>query len=457
MQAVKQRPYYVLTLLVFVYMSSYIDRVIVGVLGQAIKTDLKISDTDLGLLTGITFVIFYGVLGVPIGRLADRYNRKWLLTACLSLWSLMTTLSGLAGNFTQLMLARIGVGVGEAGCTPTAYSQLSDLFPPRKRSMAFSIYAAGPPLGIVVGTFGGGWIGQEFGWRAGMIAVGVPGLLLAAVIAFTTKEPPRGQFDGGAVPEKPEPFMTAVRVFFADKLFLHVTFGMASCAVALYSLSTFAVPFLMRAYDLNLFKAAMLFGVSFGISGALGAAVGGIITDFAGTRDARWYAGVPALGYGVAGSLLTSALFMADYRVFILLFVVGSLFANIALAPSQAVVLNRLTPRMRASGSAVMLLASSLIGLGLGPPLTGAISDAVAARTFSAGEFATQCPGGLAIDAANAVLMAGCKAASFHGLQVALAIMVGFYLLASLIYVRAIRHTAPRPVLGLATASSGTR
>ena len=454
MQAVKQRPFYVLSLLVLVYMSSYIDRVIVGVLGQAIKTDLKISDTDLGLLTGITFVIFYGVLGVPIGRLADRYNRKWLLTACLSLWSLMTTLSGLASNFLHLMLARIGVGIGEAGCTPTAYSQLADLFPPRKRSMAFSIYAAGPPLGILAGTFGGGWIGQEFGWRAAMIAVGVPGLLLAVVIALTTSEPPRGQFDGGTPREQPEPFMVALRVFLADKLFLHVMFGMASCAVALYSLSTFAVPFLMRAYDLNLFVAATLFGLSFGLSGALGAGVGGIITDFAGTRDVRWYAGVPAIGYGVAGSLLTFALFMNDYRVFTLLFVVGSLFANIALAPSQAVVLNRLTPRMRASGSAVMLLAASLAGLGLGPPLTGIISDAVAKRTFSAGEFAIQCPGGQAIDVANAALMAGCKAASFHGLQIALALMVGFYLLASLIYVLAIRHTEPRPALELAAASS---
>lgn len=444
MQAPKQRPYYILSLLVLVYMSSYIDRVIVGVLGQAIKADLKITDTDLGLLTGITFVIFYGVLGVPIGRLADRYNRKWLLTGCLTLWSLMTALSGLASNFLQLMLARIGVGVGEAGCTPTAYSQLSDLFPPRRRSMAFSIYAAGPPLGIVAGTFGGGWIGQEFGWRAAMIAVGVPGLLLALVIALTTREPPRGQFDEGKVPEKPEPFMTAVRLFLADKLFVHVMIGMACCAVALYSLSTFAVPFLMRAYELNLFVAATLFGLSFGVSGALGAGVGGIITDYAGSRDVRWYAGVPAIGYGVAGALLVVALFMQDYRVFILLFVVGSLFANIALAPSQAVVLNRLTPRMRASGSAVLLLAASLAGLGLGPPLTGVISDAVAHKTFMTGEFATQCPGGQALDLANAALVANCKAASFHGLQIALAVMLGFYLLASLVYVLAIRHTKPR-------------
>src|SRR5690606_38627584 len=133
--------------------------------------------------------------------------------------------------------------------------------------------------GIVAGTFGGSWIAQELGWRAGMIAVGLPGLLLALVIALTTREPPRGQFDAGTAREKPEPFFTAVRVFMSDNLFLHVMSGMACCAVALYSLSTFAVPFLMRVYELDLFTAATLFGVSFGLSGVLGASVGGVITD----------------------------------------------------------------------------------------------------------------------------------------------------------------------------------
>ncbi|MDB5430840.1 MAG: transporter [Caulobacter sp.] len=447
MKVVKDRPYYVLALLVLVYMSNYVDRVVVGVLGEAIKTDLKISDTDLGLLTGITFVIFYGVLGVPIGRLADRFNRKWVLASCLTLWSLMTAVSGVAANFTQLMIARMGVGVGEAGCTPTAHSLLSDLFPPRKRSMAFGVYAVGPPLGIIAGTFGGGWIGQELGWRAGMFAVGLPGLILALVFVLTTREPVRGQHDVVAAEVKPPPFFTALKVFMGDRLFVHVMFGMACAAVGLYSISTFTVPFLIRAYDLKLFAAASLFGLSYGISGVLGASVGGTITDWLGTRDTRWYAGVPAIGYMGGGLLLAGALFQPDYRMFILMFVLGSVLVNIALAPCLAVVLNRVSARMRASASAVMLLASTLVGLGIGPTLTGVFSDLYAGRTFTGGgSFLAQCPGGHAAKTADAALQAACKTSSFHGLQVALAVMVGFYVLASLIYVLALRHTAPRTV-----------
>lgn len=448
MKVVRDRPYYTLGLLVLIYMSNYLDRVVVGILGEAIKADLRITDSQLGLLTGVAFAVFYGVLGVPLGRLADRINRKWLLSACLSLWSLMTLMSGFAANFAQLLLMRIGVAVGEAGCTPTAHSMLSDLFPPRRRSMAFGVYAIGPPLGIIVGSLAGGWVAQELGWRAGMIAVGAPGLLLALLLLATTREPVRGRFDApsGAAPamEAPPPFVKAMRLFMADPLFVAVLIGLAGAAVAVYSLSIFTVPFIVRTYELDLLAAAGLFGISYGVAGVAGAAVGGSLTDWAGQKDARWYAGVPCLGFTIGGTLLVTALFQPDYRVFIVLFVVGAVLVNIAVAPSLAVVLNRVAPRTRASASAIILMVSSLVGLGLGPTMTGVLSDLFAALAAGGADVRQAlCPGGFAPEAAGADIRQFCAAASRSGLRFALAITIGFYVVAGLIYAVAIRFTGP--------------
>lgn len=433
------QPRYVLTLLVLAYMSSYIDRIALGIFGEAIKAELHISDTQLGILTGFVFVIFYSVLGVPIGRLADRFQRRKLLAGCLILWSGMTALAGAAGGFMHLALTRIGVGVGEAGLTPSAHSLLSDLYPASKRSFAFALFGAGPPLGIIVGSLAGGWIAQELGWRAGMFAIGLPGIILGLLFLFTVREPKRGQQDKGASADTVPAFREALGTFLRDPLFVHVTLGMSCAGIGLYSLSTFTVPFLIRTYGLDLFTAASLFGLSYGVAGAIGASAGGVITDWAGSRDARWYAGVPAINYAIGGVCLVSALFQADYRMFTGLLVVGAVGVNIALAPAQAVVLNRVGPRMRASASAVQLLSTGVIGLGLGPTLTGAISDRVAASTFAGGNYRSLCPG------ANTQFELACTQASASGLQTALAIMISVYLLAAFIYLLAIRHTGPRP------------
>jgi predicted MFS family arabinose efflux permease len=449
------RPYYALALLVLIYMTNYADRVIIGVLGEPIKADFKINDTQLGLLTGMTFVLFYGVLGIPVGRLADRYSRKWVLATCLSLWSVMTVASGFTASFRQLIVARFGVGIGEAGCTPASHSLMTDVFPPNRRSLAFAIYSSGSQLGIILGTLIGGWFGRAYGWRAGIIAVGVPGLVLFLLFALTIPEPVRGRYDQAAplaLEESPPSLITAARVFFADRLFLCVMIGM-SCAVAgHYSLGIFAVPFLIRSYHLDLFTAARLYGLCYGGAGIVGSVIGGMITDLAGNRNRRWYAGLPAIFYAFAGVLLAAGLYQPDYRIFIACLVTGSICVSIALAPSLAVVLSGLAPRMRASGSAVLLLCSTLVGLGLGPPLAGFISDSGAQANFTDGvSFALQCPGGHAVANGGAALETACQAAGFHGLRLALTAMMGFFLLASLIYVWAARyafHDAPPVAAG---------
>lgn len=441
--APKPARYYVLALLTLAYMTSYIDRIVLGVLGEEIKRDLGISDTQLGLLTGMSFVLFYGVLGLPVGRLADRYSRRWVLSVCMVTWSLMTSLSGLAGSFWQLLVLRLGVGVGEAGCTPAGQSLLADLFPPRQRAFACAVFGAGSPLGIIAGTLGGGWLAQELGWRAGLVAVGLPGILLALLFLTTVREPPRGTFDSGTALEHAPPLRQALPEFLRNPLFVLVTLGISIATIGLYSISMFAVPFLMRAYDLPLFQAASVFGLSYGISGAIGAAIGGALTDWAGRRDPRWYAGLPAIGYAGGGALMIAALFQPDSRSFTVFFASASLLINVALAPALGVVMSRLPSRLRGSGSAVMLLVVSIFGLGVGPTLTGALSDRLASAAFELpGGYAVSCPAGR-IATLGDQARAACEAAAAYGLQHALAIVVASYGLAAIVYLFAVRHAPP--------------
>lgn len=429
---------YLLTLLVMVYTSNYVDRVIIGVVGQALKTDLHLTDSQLGLLNGMAFILFYAMMGIPLGRLADRWNRKRLLSACLALWSAMTALSGFAGSFAQLMAARVGVGIGEAGSTPIGHSMIADSFPPERRATAVSIFGAGAPMGVLIGTIGGGWVAQHYGWRAAMMAVGLPGLLLAILILATVREPERGRLDA-ADKQAPIPFREAMHILLADPLFRHVAIGLGCAAVAVYSISSFAVPLLMRAYDLSLFGAASAFGLSYGLAGVVGSFIGGVITDRASQSDPRWSAGVPAIVYSTSCLFLITALYAQDYLMFVALFTVGAVLLYIGLAPALSVLLTRFAPRMRGSVSALTLLVTNLIGLGLGPVLSGIFSDAFASHAYrGAGDYGETC-----VQALSGAAQALCEEASFIGLQRALAVVILFLIVAALIYLSAARHLRP--------------
>jgi MFS family permease len=211
------KPYthYVLGILTVVYVFNFIDRQILAILAQSIKVDLGLSDTQIGALSGIAFGIFYAVLGIPIARLADKYSRVNIISICLGIWSLMTALSGLAGNFWQLLAARIGVGIGEAGGSPPSHSLIADYFPVTGRASALGIYALGIPIGILFGNFAGGWIDQYFGWRNAFMLVGIPGIVLAITLKLTIKEPPRGYSEGRVPDTKAIPFKEVVRTMWA--------------------------------------------------------------------------------------------------------------------------------------------------------------------------------------------------------------------------------------------------
>jgi MFS family permease len=432
--------FYLLGLLVLIYTSNYVDRVIVGVVGQSLKTDLQLTDAQLGLLNGMAFILFYALMGVPLGHLADRANRKWLLSSCLALWSLMTTLSGFAGSFAQLMAARIGVGIGEAGSTPVGHSLISDSFPPEKRGTAVAVFGAGAPMGIIIGTVGGGWVAQHYGWRAGMMAVGLPGLVLALLLLTTIKEPVRGSFDA-PTDQKALPLRQALRTLLVDPLFRHVAIGLASAAVAVYSISAFAVPLLMRSYHLSLFGAASAFGLSYGLSGVAGSFIGGPLTDRAAKSDPRWYTRLPAIVYTAAGALLILALYAPNYGLFVALFVPGAVLLYIGLAPALSVLLNRFSPHMRGSVSALTLLITNVIGLGLGPVLSGLFSDSFAARAFHGGGiYSETCRHNVV-----AAIKPACDQASFVGLQHAMTVVIAFLFVSALIYARAGRHVGSGP------------
>lgn len=367
---------YVLGILVVVYTFNFIDRQILSILLEPIRKDLDIqSDAALGALTGLAFALFYASLGIPIARLADRSNRRNLIAISLTIWSAMTAVSGLVQNYWQLLIARIGVGVGEAGCSPPAHSMISDYYPPAQRATALGIYALGIPFGILFGFLAGGWIEEFFGWRMAFFLVGIPGLLLAILFRYTVKEPPRGMADGlveaGSQPGVVETFKFLMR----KKSFLHLAIGGALTAFVGYGFTTFAPAFLSRTYGMSSGEIGTWLGLILGIPGGIGIVMGGWLADRFGARDTRWYLWI------VSVALLLSVpfnlgIYLAPTENLALLFMLvpvmlGNFYQATTFSQTQGLV----ELRMRAVAAAVLLFIINIIGLGLGPQMVGVVSD----------------------------------------------------------------------------------
>ncbi|MBX7248917.1 MAG: MFS transporter [Caulobacteraceae bacterium] len=436
---------YALLILVIVYTSNFIDRQIIGTVAQAIKADLKISDTEIGLVSGIAFALLYSLLGIPIARLAERFNRVTIISVSLALWSGFTAACGLATNFLQLFLMRIGVGIGEAGCSPAAQSLLSDYYSPRKRATALGIYSLGIPLGSLFGALLGGKIAMEFGWRYAFFIVGLPGLLLAVIAKLSLKEPVRGGYDAAPVAGSSAPSLFAVfKSLFGRPTFRHMAIGATLSSFAGYGVAFFAVPFLLRGpFGLDVATAGGAYGLVGGVAAAAGVFLGGFITDWIGRHSTRGYAVVPGLGFLAAAPLYVLA-FQQTTLVGIGAYVIAPLVLHyLYLGPTFAVTHNLVDPRMRATATALLFLPINLVGLGVGPVFVGRLSDFMANRAFAAhnlGDFSAVCPGGSAAAGAAAELAAACGAASFDGVKAAITITAGvFYGWAALHYLLAAR------------------
>lgn len=404
----------ILGLLVLVYTFNFIDRTIIATLGQAIKVDLRISDAQLGLLQGFAFALFYTLLGIPLARLSERRNRVTIISVCLALWSLMTALCGAAQNFFQLFLYRMGVGVGEAGCSPPAHSLIADLYAPGFRATALAIYSFGIPLGSMLGAASGGWIADHLSWRVAFVIVGVPGILLAIVLKLVAREPPRGMSEPTQVaqPVEPPPIRAVAQRLFGARSFVHITLGATLTSFVGYGTGTFAQPYFIRMFHLSYTEVGLVFGALNGISAGLGTILGGVLADRAGKHRPQWYALVPAIGVLIAAPSYIFAFTQNTWVLSAWLLLLPAVFHYSYIGPTLGVMHNLVEPRMRATATALYFLILNLIALGIGPYFTGKAIDIFSARLFRAegfGEFASQCPGGVAPAGSAEALVRACS------------------------------------------------
>ncbi len=374
LQAARYRTY-VLTMLVVIYVFNFLDRQIVTILAEPIKVDLGLSDTQIGLMTGLAFAIFYTVLGIPIARLADRANRVSIIAVALVIWSGMTALCGVAQNFAQMLAARIGVGVGEAGCSPPAHSLIADYFPPDKRASALSIYALGIPLGSILGLLAGGWIAEFYGWRMAFFLVGLPGILLAVALKLTVREPIRGMSDTRATAEGQPPLVATLRTLLRNRTLVHMAMGGALTSFVGYGLGQWLPAFFIRTHGLGVGETATYFGLVLGVASAAGTFLGGAIADRLAGRDRRVYAWLPAAGVLVAFPFFFIALLLNQPYLTIGILITPYLLNSLWLGPAFGTIQNLAPMRMRALASALLLFILNIIGLGFGPFLVGVTSD----------------------------------------------------------------------------------
>jgi predicted MFS family arabinose efflux permease len=374
---VAQRPVsqYALIMLTIAYAFNFIDRQILVILQEPIKLDMGLSDAQLGLLSGFSFALVYITAGIPIAYWADRGNRRNIIALAVTVWSGMTVLSGFAQNFLQLLGARIGVGIGEAGGSPPAHAMISDYYPPNERGTALSIYSTGVHIGVLMGALAGGFISQMLGWRAAFMAVGIPGVLFATIFYFTVKEPRRGRWESEAQAAYKPTLGETFRVLSRYRSFWYLAAGCGLTAFAGYGNGNFTPSFLIRSHDFSLANAGILLGIFGGFGGMAGTLLGGYLADRFGATDKRWYFWVPALAGGIALPLSFPYLLLGNTTVVIGLLFFVTILINTYLGPCLAIAHSLVPPAMRALTSAILFFVLNLIGLGLGPLTAGVLSD----------------------------------------------------------------------------------
>ncbi|TKD53338.1 MFS transporter [Sphingomonas baiyangensis] len=358
------------------------DRQILAILQELIKADLRLTDTQLGLLSGLAFAIFYATLGIPVARLADRFNRKNIVAISLALWSMMTAAGGLAANFGQLLAARIGVGIGEAGSSPPSHSIIADLYPPNERAGAMGIFSLGVVLGAALGTTIGGLVASSYGWRNAMFVIGLPGVVLAVIVWLFVVEPRRGLSDPARAPDAPGTPMPGLAAGFASlgrsAPAVHLVIAVTLTSMIGYGLTAWGPSYMQRTLGISVRDIALYVALPGGVFGVISAVGGGRIAD----RLARGR-GLYAQSLMVAVFKLVALPFMLGfYLIDQPMLAIGSywlsvLFANSYLGPTFALIQGLAPLRMRALWAAITLLVINLIGLGAGPTLVGVLSDAL--------------------------------------------------------------------------------
>jgi predicted MFS family arabinose efflux permease len=371
---------FVLVMLTIVYAFNFIDRQILVILQEPIKADMGLSDAQLGLLSGFSFALIYVTAGIPIAYWADRGNRRNIVSVALAVWSGMTALSGFVQNYGQLLAARVGVGLGEAGGSPPSHSMISDYFPPEQRGRALSFYSMGIYIGILFGFAFGGMIAEAFGWRMAFLVVGIPGVLFAVVLRLTVQEPIRGRWDTAAETAQRPSFAETMAVLKQLPSFWYIAFGCSLMAFVGYGVGNFFPSFLIRNHGLSISQVGMVLALVSGIGGAAGTYLGGYLGDRFGARDPRWYLWVPMYGGLIAFGPYLYVLLTDNTTHLLIILIFTNILTALYLGPSIAMSHALVPPSMRALTSAILFFVLNMIGLGLGPFLTGLTSDLLAPR-----------------------------------------------------------------------------
>jgi len=371
---------FTLIILVVVYTFNFIDRQIVGILAVPIKADLALTDAQLGLMGGLAFALFYTGLGIPIAMLADRFSRTWIMTGALVIWSAMTAVCGLTQNFVQLFLARLGVGVGEAGGVAPAYSLIADYFPPQQRARALAIYSFGIPIGSALGIVFGGLIASRVDWRWAFFAVGLAGILIAPLFRLTVKEPPRGGFDRASGIQEPAPLKRLLRTLLSKPSFWLLSLGASCSSMMGYGLFFWLPSFFVRSFGLSLLNASLFFGAIVLLGGMVGIWAGGYLGDRLGRARRNRYLLVPAVAFCATVPFYVLALSSPNLPLIFLMLLVPTAMGLMWLGPVISTVQHLVRPDMRATASAVFLFINNLIGIGIGTWAIGALSDGLSSR-----------------------------------------------------------------------------
>ncbi len=382
---VKRHRTYVLIVLTLIYMSSHLDRSIVGILAQPIKEDLGLNDTQLGVVGGFAFAMFYATLGIPLALLADRTNRRNIIAVAVTVWSGMTAVCGLAGNFLQLVLARIGVGIGEAGSSPQSHSMIADMYATHERSRAMAVYALGVPLGIMLGFMIGGYVSTHWGWRTAFFVAGAPGLVLGLLVWLTVREPQRGLADGHAARVAPAPTLaetlvslkTAFAFMWRSKAARHVVTGLTLTAFVGYGGTLLGAAFIERTHGIPRANIGVILGPIAGIVGAAGTFLGGYLADRMARRDLKWNAWVIGLAKFAAAPLILAFYLIDEFTLALIFYFPAVLLGAFYLGPCFAMIQSVAPVAIRATAAAITLFILNFIALGFGPVFVGFLSDQV--------------------------------------------------------------------------------
>lgn len=395
------------------YLVSYMDRTVLAVLQEPIKAEFGLSDWQLGLLGGPAFAILYSLMGVPIARLAERFDRGRLIAICVFFWSLMTGFCGLAQTYWHLLIARAGVSIGEAGGNPAAHSLIADLFPAETRARAVSFYTIGVPLGAFLGATVGGLLTQWYDWRTTFLILGAAGAVLVVIVLVLIPPVVRGRFDATPLDDAPPPSaMHVLRVLGKNRAFVHLAIGSALVVLVGYAMPAFLVSFMMRVHGLTVAEAGLVAGIVSGVGGLSGTLLAGWIADRLGPVDRRWYGWMSAVAMLIAFPCTVFGLLAGNVVVVTIFLTLGMALMFTYIPPTFAQIHAMVNARMRATAVSVFYLVINIVGMGLGPPLVGWLSDRLAARTL--GGPMAQCAGG------TDALAAGCTEALAYGIRYAL-------------------------------------